>query len=142
MNTISQLSIFLENKSGRLHEIMEIIGKANIRIIAAMVADTSEYGILRLITTDTPEAYRILRENNVSANLSEVTALFCDPQAGTFFEKLKPFSQEGIGIEYMYCFSAGERAILIFRVRDPKQAERIIEKYGLETISEEELTRM
>ena len=53
MVTVQQLSIFLENKLGRLHEVMEIIGKSDIRIIAAMVADTSEYGILRLITSDT-----------------------------------------------------------------------------------------
>ena len=85
---IQQLSVFLENKSGRLNEILDILGKANIRIIAATVADTSEYGILRLITSDTAHAIKLLKEANVSANTSDVIALTCDSMAGTFAKEL------------------------------------------------------
>ena len=91
---IQQLSVFLENKSGRLNEILDILGKANIRIIAATVADTSEYGILRLITSDTAHAIKLLKEANVSANTSDVIALTCDSMAGTFAKELKYFAKE------------------------------------------------
>ena len=93
---IQQLSVFLENKSGRLNEILDILGKANIRIIAATVADTSEYGILRLITSDTAHAIKLLKEANVSANTSDVIALTCDSMAGTFAKELKYFAKESI----------------------------------------------
>lgn len=141
MTTIKQLSVFLENKLGRLHEIMEIIGKADIRIIAAMVADTSEYGILRLITTDTVKAFNVLKEHNVTANLSDVIALTSDTSAGSFLDKLRPFPKEGIGIEYMYCFSVSDKAFLIIRVNDMQKAMNVIEKHGLNTISEQELIK-
>ena len=98
---IQQLSVFLENKSARLNEILDILGHADIRIIAATVADTSEYGILRLITSDTQTAYKLLKENKVSANLSEVIAISCDSLAGDFATKLKCFSEHGINIEYL-----------------------------------------
>lgn len=139
---IKQLSVFLENKSGRLNEILDILGKAEIRIIAATVADTSEYGILRLITSNTQAAYTLLKENHVSANLSDVIAVSCDSLAGTFAEQLKCFSQENISIEYMYCFSVKDRAFLILRTNNNEKASEIAEKYKLHSVSEEELIQL
>ena len=69
--TVNQISIFLENKYGKLSEILALLAEERIRIIAATVADTSEYGILRIIVSDPQKAYKILKENNVSANLTE-----------------------------------------------------------------------
>lgn len=135
-----QLSIFLENKLGRLPQIMEIIGKADIRIVAAMVADTTEYGILRLVTTDTKKAYDALKENNISANMSEVVSIATDSHAGAFFDKLKYFSAAGVGIEYMYSFSAAGRAFLILRVSDIAKAERLIDEHNLERLTNEDLS--
>lgn len=140
---IKQLSVFLENKSGRLNEILDILGKAEIRIIAATVADTSEYGILRLITSDTQTAYSLLKENHVSANLSDVIAISCDSLAGTFANQLKYFSQENISIEYMYCFSVKDKAFLILRTNNNEKACEIAKKYNLHNnVSEEELIRL
>lgn len=136
---MQQLSIFLENKSGRLYEIMEIIAKADIRIIAATVADTSEYGILRLITSDTRKAYEELRRNNVSVNLSEVIALSSGSSAGAFYDKLKLLAQEGVGVEYMYCFSVRDKAFLILRVSDCAAAQQVIAKHNLETFTNQDL---
>jgi len=73
--TISQISVFVENKFGRLNEILSFLSKENIRIIAATVADTTEYGILRLITTNQHKAFQLLKEQGVTANLSDVS---CD----------------------------------------------------------------
>ena len=142
MVTVQQLSIFLENKLGRLHEVMEIIGKSDIRIIAAMVADTSEYGILRLITSDTEKAFQVLTEHDVSINRSEVIALSAGASVGSFSQRLQPFAKEKIGIEYMYCFSVRDRAFMIIRVHDMDQAERMITQYGLKTTSAEELSAL
>ena len=95
MVTVQQLSIFLENKLGRLNEVMEIIGKSDIRIIAAMVADTSEYGILRLITSDTQKAFQVLKEHNISVNRCEVIALSTGASVGSFSQKLHPSRYDG-----------------------------------------------
>ena len=72
--TVNQISIFLENKYGKLSEILALLAEEKIRIIAATVADTSEYGILRIIVSDPQKAYKILKGNNVSANLTDVLA--------------------------------------------------------------------
>ena len=90
--TIKQLSVFLENKSGRLNEVLGILGQADIRIIAATVADTSEYGILRLITSDTAKAYEVLKANRVSAQQSDVVALTCNSTAAEFAEQMDYFA--------------------------------------------------
>ena len=139
---IQQLSVFLENKSGRRNEILDILGKANIRIIAATVADTSEYGILRLITSDTAHAIKLLKEANVSANTSDVIALTCDSMAGTFAKELKYFAKESISIEYMYCFSKQTNAFLIIRTSNQHAALETIKKYGLHSITEKELIEL
>lgn len=73
--TVNQISIFLENKYGKLSEILALLAEEKIRIIAATVADTSEYGILRIIVSDPQKAYKILKGNNVSANLTDVLAI-------------------------------------------------------------------
>ena len=137
---IQQLSVFLENKSGRLNEILDILGHADIRIIAATVADTSEYGILRLITSDTQTAYKLLKENKVSANLSEVIAISCDSLAGDFATKLKCFSEHGINIEYIYCFSVKSKAFLILRANDKDPAIKVSKNFNLTMMSEKQLT--
>lgn len=142
MNTIQQLSVFLENKSGRLNEVLDILGNANIRIIAATIADTSEYGILRLITSDTSKAMKCLKEANVSANISDMIALTCDSTAGAFAAELKYFAQESISIEYMYCFSKQTNAFLIIRTSNLPAALKTIEKYGLKNVSETELIQL
>ncbi len=142
MITIKQLSVFLENKSGRLNEILDILGKDDIRIIAATVADTSEYGILRLITSDTARAYEVLKAHRVSAQQSDVIVLTCSPMADVFATQLRHLTQEGLSIEYMYCFSIREKAFLILRTNDNVRTEEAVLKYGLNIITEKELLRL
>ncbi len=99
---INQISVFLENKFGRLNEILAILSEENIKIVAATVADTSEYGILRLLTSDQQRAYSLLKGSNVSANLSEVIAIAIEPCIGSFSSAVSYFTTAGIDIEYMY----------------------------------------
>ncbi|GHT71245.1 amino acid-binding protein [Bacteroidia bacterium] len=140
--TINQISIFLENKYGKLSEILALLGKENIRIIAATVADTSEFGILRMIVSDAQEAYRLLNENNVNANLTDVLAITTESSAGTFASTLALFTQAGISIEYMYCFSVREKAILILRTNNRESALEVIRRQNLGYLSENELLNL
>lgn len=139
MSTIKQLSVFLENKSGRLNEILDILGEANIRIVAATVADTTEYGILRLITSDSDKAVKALKDANVSANISDVIALKCDSLAGTFAAELKKLAKESISIEYMYCFAVGHDAYFVIRTNNREAALEAIKKHNMCSVSEKEL---
>ncbi|MDD3108321.1 MAG: acetolactate synthase [Alistipes sp.] len=139
METIKQLSVFLENKFGRLNEILAILGAADIRIIAATVADTSEYGILRMITSDTARAVQVLREAHVSANISEVIAVACGSQASDFAHNLSLLSKDAVSIEYMYSFACHHRAVLVLRTHDQELALKTIEKYGIEKLSNADL---
>lgn len=140
--TINQISVFIENKDGRLSEILFMLGKENIRIITATVADTSEYGILRMIVSEPLVAYQILKEHHVGANLTDVLAIVTEPTAGSFAYALQKFTDAGISIEYMYCFCIDDKSILILRTNNRKKALEVIQKEGLVTIKEEELKNM
>ena len=133
--TVNQISIFLENKYGKLSEILALLAEERIRIIAATVADTSEYGILRIIVSDPQKAYKILKENNVSANLTGSCA-------GSFANTLSYFTKAGISIEYMYCFSIREKAILILRTNNRESAREVIRRQNLEYICESDLIKL
>lgn len=140
--TVNQISIFLENKCGKLANILSMLANANIRIIAAMVADTSEYGILRLIVTDPAKAYSLLKENNATVSKTDVLAIVTDSCAGSFSEALSHFTQAGISIEYMYCFSINGKSILILRTNDAEEAIEVVKKHKLEYVSTESLYKL
>jgi len=137
--TIQQISIFLENKYGKLSEILALLGKENVRIIAATVADTSEFGILRMIVSDAKKAFDLLKTNRVNANITEVLAIVTGSEAGTFASTLNLFTRAGLSIEYMYCFSVKEKSILILRVNDKEAAREVIRRNNLGYITENEL---
>jgi hypothetical protein len=140
--TIQQISIFLENKFGKLSEILGLLGRENIRIIAATVADTSEFGILRMIVSDAPKAHHIMKNNNVNASLSEVLAISTASNAETFAATLNTFTKAGLSIEYMYCFSVKDRSFLILRVNDREAALEVIRRNNIEYITENELINL
>lgn len=140
--TVNQISIFLENKYGKLSEILALLAEENIRIIAATIADTSEYGILRIIVSDPQKAYKILKGSNVSANLTEVLAIAADSCAGSFAKTLSHFTKAGLSIEYMYCFSLNNKSILILRTNNREAARDVIRRQNLECICESNLIKL
>lgn len=142
MRTVEQLSIFLENKVGRLEQIMEVLGQVDAKIVATMVSDTSEYGILRLITTNTQHMYKALKQNNITANISDVIVLANNSSANSFFDQLHIFAQNGIGIEYMYSFSGCTQSYVIVRVRDIAKAMQVIDKYNIGTLTNEQIAKI
>ncbi len=140
--TINQISIFLENKFGRLNEILSILSKENLRVITATVADTSDYGILRLITSNQPKALQLLKENGVSANLNTVMAISVGSSMGKIAETIEYFTKGGISIEYMYCFSINQKSVLILRTNNIDAANDVIRRYSLNNLSEAELNNL
>ena len=140
--TVHQISIFLDNKCGKMPQILNLLSESNIRIIAATVADTSEYGILRIIVNDPLQAYQILKEHNVSANLTDVLAIVTDSDASGFSRTLQAFTEAGLNIEYMYCFSIKDKSILILRTNNRETALEVIRKHNMNYISEKDLKRI
>ena len=139
MPTIRQLSVFLENKSGRLHEVLEALGNAGINLTALTVADTSEYGILRLLVSDPEKGCKLLKSLGFRVNLTEVISLSISHQADSLAKTLKDFSDEELSIEYMYAFSLGEKAIVVLRTDNHVKAQEIIERNNYTSVSEDEI---
>lgn len=140
--TVHQISIFLENKYGKLNEVLSLLADANIRIIAATVADTTEFGIMRMIVSDPQRAYTILKENKVSTNLTDVLAIVTDSCAGSFANALNQFTKAGLSIEYMYCFSIQEKSILILRTNNRESAREVIRRQNIPHICESDLINL
>ena len=140
--TIYQISIFLENKYGKLSEILSILTQENIRIIAATVADTSEYGILRIIVNEPQKAFQLLKDNNISANISDVVAIQTDHTTEDFARTLTLLTKAGISIEYMYCFSVKEKAILILKTNNWDATRDEIRRENIRCINEGELVNL
>ncbi|WP_106828220.1 acetolactate synthase [Parabacteroides pacaensis] len=140
--TVTQISIFLENKFGKLSEILAMLGNENIRIVAATIADTSEFGILRLIVSNPQEAYKILKNNNVSANMTDVLAIKTPSCAGSFAKTINCFTKAGLTIEYMYCFSVDGKAVLILRTNNREAALDVIRRNNLESLIESDLIKL
>ena len=137
--TIKQLSIFLENKSGRLTEVLETIGKERINITALTIADTSEYGILRIIVPSPEKACKLLKEKGFSVNITEVLSIKTPTEAGSFAKAMRVFSDEGISIEYLYAFSLGKTAMIVIRTEDSVKALAAIQKHKMKLVDENSL---
>ena len=137
--SIKQLSIFLENKSGRLTEVLETLGQEKINIAALSIADTSEYGILRLIVSDPQEALRLLKARDFSVNMTDVIAIETPIEAGSFAKALKQFSEENISIEYMYAFAYNDKGIMVMRTDDRQKAFKVIEMKGIKVVTVDDI---
>ena len=116
--TIKQLSIFLENKTGRINELTKIVGKHGINMQAFSMAETSDFGILRLIVDDVERAVEVLRNESFAVMLTDVVHICCPNVAGSLSEILEHLAQNDIFIEYMYAFADGDKANVIIMPND------------------------
>jgi hypothetical protein len=139
---IKQLSVFLENKSGRLHEVSEILGEAGINMSAFSVADTSEFGILRLIVSDHEKAFRVLKENNFSVNLTDVVCLNCPNQPGALAIALKLLSGNAVSIEYLYAFSVGDTANVVIKPDNLEKCIEVLTLHRMELVKASDLYKI
>ncbi len=139
---IQQLSIFLENKSGRLTDVLEVLGSENIRITALTVADTTEFGILRIIVSEPEKARDLLKRNAFTVNISEVISVSAPNEAKHYAKVLKILSDLNISVEYTYAFSAEERSIIILRCSNNPEAINALKKHEMELLTSSDLFRI
>lgn len=141
---IKQLSVFVENKPGRLAEITETLAEAQVDIRAISVADTSDFGILRVIVDKPDAAVAALKDHGMTVSLTDVIAVGIEDEPGSFAKSVRVLANCGIGIEYMYAFVSRDRgkAYIIIRVDDGKQAAEVLTKSGAHILSPADLYDM
>ncbi|AZO94219.1 ACT domain-containing protein [Iocasia frigidifontis] len=136
---IKQLSVFLENKSGRLTELTDILGKEGINMSALSIAETSEFGIIRVVTSDPEKALKVLKENHFSVNLTDVICLAAPNEPGALARALKVLSNKGISVEYMYAFSTGDKALVVIRTEKLAETVEALKEHKMELLKASEL---
>ncbi|MBO5893003.1 MAG: amino acid-binding protein [Alistipes sp.] len=123
---IKQLSIFLENRSGRINEVAKIMSQNDINMRAFSMAETSDFGILRLIVSNTDKAEEVLRAANFAVMLTDVVCVECPNVSGALAQVLDRLTEQGVFIEYMYAFAEGPVANVIIRPTDVNLCEQIL----------------
>jgi hypothetical protein len=136
---ILQLSLFLENRAGQLRVPCRILGDAGIDVLTMSLADTQQFGILRLVVKDTERARKVLEAQGVVVNVTEVLAADVPDRPGGLAGVLEGFEKAGLGIEYMYPFARGPYATLLFRVEHPDQAIQALSAHGVKLVPAAEL---
>lgn len=125
---IKQLSVFIENKTGGINKIVSILGTKGVNMSAFSVADSAEFGILRLIVSDVELAIKVLREANFKVSSTDVICIDCPNTPGALSAVLECLAKEDVFIEYMYAFSEGNIASTIIRPTDIQRCADILEK--------------
>lgn len=133
---VKQISIFLENKAGRLAEVTRILGEGQVNIRALSLADTTDFGILRLIVNDNTRALKILKDNGFTVGETEVIAVEVPDRPGGLAGILAILADGGMNVEYMYAFveRSGENAIIIFRFDDIDAAISLLQLRGVKVL--------
>ncbi len=141
---IKQISVFVENGVGGISEITKILSDEKINIRSAYVADTAEFGILRLIVTDTKKAEKVLSENGIIVKESDVIAIEMPDTPGGLSDILDVLSKDDVNIEYLYAFvGKGENgALMVFKADDAKKAEDALEKSGIVDVNKSSILDM
>ena len=137
-----QLSVFLENKSGQLTEVTEVLGKAGVNLSAMSIADNSDIGILRCIGSDPDAAQRALEDAKFTVRVSDVIGFDCPNTSGSLAKVLKYLSDKGVFIEYMYSFACGDVAHIVIRPTDLDSCERILAEKKVDLLAANELYRL
>ena len=138
-----QLTVFIENRTGRLCEVLNVLKENNVNILSLSLADTTEFGLLRLIVSDPQTGKEKLTENGFSSLLSDVSIIKIAHKVGSLQQLLKVIDQKGVNIEYMYGLSIeAEDAYVVLKASDINQIDAILSEAGIETISNEHLASL
>ena len=137
--TIQQLSVFVENKSGAMLQILNQLKAEGIQLLAVNIADTVEYGIFRIICSDPSKAYNVLKDANISVTLTDVFAIELNDEVGELAGVLSIFNREGISITYLYSFLLNGKGIMIFRTGNSEHTREVILLNKLKFITEPNL---
>lgn len=138
---ISQVSVFIENQSGRVYEITRLMGDNKINIRALSLADTSDFGIIRFIVNKPDEAQEVLKSAGFTVGRNDVLAVAVADQPGGLANLLQVLDSSSLNVEYMYAFvnHSGKDAVMIFRFDDVDTAAEILTKNGIRLLPEGEL---
>ncbi|MCD6257683.1 ACT domain-containing protein [Candidatus Aerophobetes bacterium] len=141
---IKQISVFLENKIGRLAEITSLLEKENINIRALAIADTTEFGILRMIVDKPEQAVKVLKDNGFAAKDTEVIVVKVPDRPGGLAKILKMLKESSLNVEYLYAFvkQSGEDALVVFRIDNIKEAINRFNQTGVETLKAEQIYKL
>ena len=138
---VKQISVFVENKKGRLAKITDVLAQSGIDLIALSIADTANFGIMRCIVNDTDKAIGLLKQNGLTASLTEVLAAEVADKPGGLASVLKALDDAGISIEYLYSSvrTPNKNAVIIFRVEDIEAAASVLRKNSVNLLAEKDL---
>ncbi len=138
-----QLTVFIENRTGRLSEVLGVLKDNGVNIISMSLADTTEFGLLRLIVDNATKGKEKLSENGFSSLLSDVSIIKIPHKVGALSQLLKVIDENGINIEYMYGLSvASEKAYVVLKASDTALVDEILTEQRIETLSCEDLARL
>jgi len=137
---VSQISVFLENKSGRLAEVTQALADNNINIRALCIAETIDYGVLRLIANDPALAKKVLSERGFTVTETSVLVVELEDKPGGLARVIKVLAQSGINIEYIYAFlTRSEKAFVVFRLENMDEAAAALQKAGVRVLTGAEI---
>ncbi len=136
--TIKQLSVFLENREGRLDEVLKTLGANEVNIVALSLADTADYGMLRMIVSDPQKGRNVLKEAGITSMLTDVVALRVPHATGSLSKAMHELVQGGVNVEYMYAFANGTDASAVLKSDAPEKVVEILEANGFGVWKEDE----
>lgn len=137
-NTIQQLSVFLENREGRLDEVLSTLAEGDVNIVALSLADTTEYGMLRMIVSDPHKGRMVLKEAGITAMLTDVVALRVPHATGSLSKAMHQLVEGEVNIEYMYAFANGVDAAAVLKSDEPGRVIDILKGSGFDVYSADE----
>lgn len=137
-NTVQQLSVFLENRAGRLDEVLSVLAKGGVNIVALSLADTSDYGMLRMIVSDPHKGRVVLKDAGITAMLTDVVAFRVSHDTGSLSKAMHQLLEGEINIEYMYAFANGDDAAAILKSDEPVRVVDILLGSGFQVYSADE----
>lgn len=137
-NTIQQLSVFLENREGRLDEVLKVLADNDVNIVALSLADTSDYGMLRMIVSDPNKGRAALKEEGITAMLTDVVALRVPHATGSLSKAMHQIVDGEVNVEYMYAFANGSDAAAVVKSDDPARVIDILKGSGFDVYSADE----
>lgn len=138
---IKQISVFLENRQGRLYDVCSLLGDNDINIRALTIAETESFGVLRIVVDKSDAAIKLLRDNQFVANFTDVIAIEVPDKPGGLASILKIFAENEVNIEYMYGFveKFSDKALLVMRFEDTDFAQQMLAKHNVHVVAEKDI---
>jgi hypothetical protein len=138
---ITQISVFLENRKGRLYDVCTLLGDHGVNIRALTIAETESFGVLRIVVDKCDAAVKLLRDNGFVANFTDVVAVEVPDRPGGLAAVLKVFAENDVNVEYMYGFveKHSDKALLVFRFEDAEAAQQVLARHSISIVTSKEI---